>query len=165
MQERSATPERFVSTLKNEIEGIHGTVGELMTFDTKYANALEFSLGKRKNFVIVDNDQTAVKCVQFLRENNMGRGTFLPLNKINPPKDIRETNGKGIVGLALNLVKFDPQFKKAFSYAFGNTHIVDNLDNVKDHIGKIRMVSLVGDIAEKAGAITGGVRKKKGKVH
>ncbi|MFH1450693.1 MAG: AAA family ATPase [archaeon] len=162
LQERSATPARFISTLKNEVDGIHGTIAELMEHDLKYASALDYSLGKRKDFVIVDSDETAVQCVQFLRENNMGRATFLPLNKIVPPKDIKETNGKGIIGLALNLVKFDSKYEKAFAYAFGNTHIVEHLDKVKPYIGKLRMVSLVGDIAERAGAITGGVERKRG---
>jgi chromosome segregation protein len=162
LQERSSTPARFISNLKNEIEGIHGTISELMEHDTKYASALEYSLGRRKDFVIVDSDETAIQCVNYLRDNGMGRATFLPLNKIKPPKEINEVNGQGIIGLALNLVKYDNKFDKAFSYAFGNTHIVESIDKVKSHIGKIRMVSLVGDIAERAGAITGGVQRKKG---
>ncbi|MDP7282393.1 MAG: AAA family ATPase [Candidatus Undinarchaeales archaeon] len=160
LQARSSTPARFISNLKSEIEGIHGTVSELMTHDAKYASAIENSLGKRSHFVIVDSDDTAIKCVNFLRENSMGRATFLPLNKIQPPKEIRETNGAGIIGLALNLVKYDSKFDKAFQYAFGNTHIVEDIDKVKSHIGKIRMVSLLGDIAERAGSISGGSQKR-----
>ncbi len=163
LQARTSTPARFISSLKSEVEGIQGTIAELMTHDAKYASAIENSLGRRMHFVIVDDDETAIKCVKYLRENHMGRATFLPLNKIKPPKEIRETNGKGIIGLALNLVKYDNKFDKAFSYAFGNTHIVEDLEQVKPHIGKLRMVSLIGDIAERAGAITGGASKKKGK--
>jgi len=163
LQSRSMTPSRFISNLKEDIEGIHGTIAELMEHEPKYAGAIETSLGKRMHFVIVDTDDTAIKCVQYLRNQNLGRATFLPLNKISPPRDIRETSGNGIIGLALNLVKFDQKYQKAFSYAFGNTHIVEDLEKARPYIGKLRLVSLVGDIAEKAGAITGGVERRKGK--
>ena len=73
-------------------------------------------------------------------------------------------NTNGVQGLALDLISFDSKYKKAFSYVFGNTLIVDTIHTARRlGIGSVRMVSLEGDLVETSGAMHGGFRKRQGK--
>lgn len=149
---------------KNKIKGIHGTVAELGSVDAKYAQALETAAGPRINSIIVKDDKTAAECIKFLKKNKLGIATFLPLNKIKPRTTSSEIEklkkAKGVHGLALDLIAFDKKYKKAFSYIFGNTLVVDNIDAARRiGIGKTRMATLDGDLCEISGAMQGGFRK------
>lgn len=146
--------------LKEEFDGVYGSIGELIRVDPKYSVAIDAAMGGRKNYIVVDNEETATKCIKYMRKHKIGRSTFLPLSKISGPK-LKTMRGKGVVGLAIKIVDFDEKYKPAFRYVLGNTYIVKDLDDVKSLIGKFRMVSMDGDVAEKSGAMRGGYRKKK----
>ncbi|MFO8015747.1 MAG: chromosome segregation protein SMC [Candidatus Woesearchaeota archaeon] len=150
---------------KNKIKGIHGTVSELGKVSNKYSLALEIAAGPRITSIVVQNDQVASKCIQYLKDNRLGIATFLPLNKIKAPQkregidDLKKANG--VHGTAIDLINFDPKFRDVFSYVFGNTLVVDSIDVARRiGIGKARMVTLDGDMAEVSGAMQGGFRKK-----
>jgi len=150
---------------KNKIRGIHGTVAQLGKVNKKYALSLETAAGSRTNYIIVENDKVAAQCIKYLKQNRFGTASFIPLNKIRYP-DISPENKKlaklsGVHDFALNLIKFDPRYQKAFAHVFGNTLVVDNLAAArKIGIGKTRMVTLDGDLAESTGVMRGGFRKK-----
>ncbi|MBW2993225.1 hypothetical protein KY317_01470, partial [Candidatus Woesearchaeota archaeon] len=151
---------------KNNIRGIHGTVSELGSVSSEYAQALEIAAGPRINSVIVDNERAASECIKYLKKNRLGVATFIPLNKITERRispDVKKlAKTQGAHDFAINLVSFDKKFQKAFSYIFGNTLVVDNIDIArKIGIGKSRMVTLDGDLAEMTGAMQGGYRRKK----
>jgi chromosome segregation protein len=144
---------------------IHGTISQLGTAPQKYALALEVVAGSRLKSVIVDNERIAEKCIKNLKQRKLGVVTFLPLNKIKSKfisEDLKKTlKTPGVEGLALDLVKFDPKYKNAFSYVFGNTIVIDNIETArKIGIGNVRMVTLEGDLIEQTGSITGGFRRR-----
>ena len=149
--------------LKNKKEGIHGTIADLGNVSSKYAVALEVAAGLRIKSIVVDNDKLAADLIRYLKENKLGTATFLPLNKINPKEtseDAKKLMGaKGVHDLAINLVSFEPKFKKVFSYVFSGTVVVDDI-NVATRlgIGKAKFVTLDGDVAELSGAMHGGYR-------
>ena len=148
------------------LKGVHGTISQLGSVSSKYALALEIAAGPRMNSIVVDNDKTASECIKYLKSNKLGTATLIPLNKIKPrkleSKDFLDM--KGVHGLALDLITFDSEFKKAFSYIFGDTIVVDDIDTArKVGIGKVRMVTLDGDMAETSGVMHGGYRKKQGR--
>jgi len=151
---------------KNKLGQIYGTIAELGTADKKFSLALEIAAAKRIQSIVVEDDKTAAKSIKFLKENKLGVASFLPLNKIKPANTGSELNKmakqKGVHGFAIDLIEFDPRFKNAFSHVFGSTLVVDNIETArKIGIGKARMVSLDGDLAESSGAMTGGFRHKK----
>ncbi|MBD3361674.1 chromosome segregation protein SMC [Candidatus Woesearchaeota archaeon] len=150
---------------RNKLGQIYGTVAELGTTNEKYSLALEIAAAQKINSVVVDDDKVASNCIKFLKKNRFGVAAFLPLNKIrpNPVKpNIKElTKKSGVVGLAVDLIDFDPKFKDIFSYVFGNTLVVSSIDAArKIGIGKVKMVTLDGDLAEVSGAMIGGFRHK-----
>jgi len=150
--------------LKSKEKGIYGTISELGNVSSEYALALEVAAGNRIKSIIVDDDDTAAKCIKYLKENKFGVATFLPLNKIKAPiidAEKRNMKGAGIHGLALDFVSFDKKFEKAFQYVLRDTIIVDSVDVARRiGIGKARMVTLTGDLIETSGAMQGGFRQK-----
>ncbi|MFH0875220.1 MAG: chromosome segregation protein SMC [archaeon] len=150
---------------KNKIRGIYGTVSELGQVSSKYALALEVAAGPKLKSVVVDSDKTAADCIRYLKAGKLGTATFLPLNKIKGAPPAPELNrllsSGGVHGIASGLVTYDLQFKNVFSYVFGNTLVVDDIEVArKIGIGSARMATLDGDIAESSGAMQGGFRRK-----
>ena len=156
---------RAVLEMKKKDPAIKGTIAELGNVEKAYSQALEVAAGGKIKSVIVETDQTAAKAIRHLKQERLGTATFIPLNKIRSPvisDELRKMDGAGVKGLAIDLIKFDLQYKKAFEYVFGNTLVVDNIEIArKIGIGKVRMVTLTGDIVEMSGAMQGGFRKQK----
>jgi chromosome segregation protein len=149
---------------KDYITGIYGTVSELGKVDSMYEVALATAAGARLSAVVVKDDQVAVKCIKFLKENRLRSVTFLPLNKIQGYAPRVETKRlleeTGAIGFATDLVAFDPKYNKVFQFVFGSTIIVDNVENARAvGVGRERMVTLDGDLLEKSGAMRGGYQK------
>lgn len=151
---------------KNQLGEIYGTVAELGQADKEYAQALEVAAAQKLQSIVVEDDKTAANCIKFLKKNQFGIATFLPLNKIRPVVSREETkkllNEKGVRGMAIDLIEFDPKFRAVFSHVFGNTLVVDTIEIArKIGVGTTRMVTLEGDLCEPSGAMIGGYRHKK----
>ncbi|MFH1316802.1 MAG: chromosome segregation protein SMC [Candidatus Woesearchaeota archaeon] len=151
---------------QSRIPGIYGTISELGNVPSKFSLSLEVAAGPRINSIIVENDSVAARCINYLKSNRLGTATFLPLNKIKGKEKEMDFSAllksKGVHGSALDLIEFDPRFSNAFSYVFQNTLVVDNIDTARKlGIGKAKMVTLDGDVAEISGAMQGGFRLKR----
>jgi len=146
---------------------IHGILAELGEVEEKFRLSLEISAGAYLSAIVVDDDNVARQAIDFLRQNRLGFATFLPLNKISYyAKDIDDSifSIEGVHGLASDLVKYGSKFNQVFSFVFGNTLVVEDLATVKKvGIGKIRMVTLNGDIVERSGVMKGGYRTQRNK--
>lgn len=147
-------------------KGIYGRVSDLGDTNSKYSIALEIAAGSRIRSIVVDTDETAAKCIKYLKENKLGVVTFLPLNKIRQvainPRVKGLTMKKGVVGLAVDLIDYDTKFKNVFSYVFGNTLVVQDINIARRlGVGSARMVTLEGDLVEQSGAMIGGYRRKR----
>ncbi|MFH1396339.1 MAG: chromosome segregation protein SMC [archaeon] len=156
---------RAVSSIlgNNKFSGVYGTVAQLGQVNKQFSQALEASAGGRTNYLVVKDDQTAAECIKFLKSNKLGSASFIPLNKVKT-HEISEEDKKllklpGVEDFALNLISYKPQYKKAFSYVFGNTIVVESIDTArKVGIGRIKMATLDGNIAEGSGVMKGGFR-------
>lgn len=146
---------------EGKIRGIYGTVGELCKTHPEYALALNITAGNRTNYVIVENDDVAEECIMLIKKAKAGRVTFLPLNKITPRVIPQHPKEKGVIGRAIDLVKFKKKYQKAIEYVFGQTIIVKDLATARK-IGyeyKNRAVTLDGDLVNPSGSMTGGFYK------
>jgi len=148
---------------KSKIKGIIGTVADLGKVKQEHRLALEIAAGGRITSIVVEDDQTAQTCIEFLRKNQYGVATFLPLNKLKAPSAEKpNVSGKGVVGLATDLVEYDKRYENVFRFVLGNTLVVDTLQTARSlGIGKARFVSLQGDLADVSGAMQGGFRSTK----
>jgi chromosome segregation protein len=151
---------------KKKFKGVHGTISELGQVNKKYALALESAAGNRMQNIVVDDENVAADCIKFLKNNKLGSASFIPLNKIRSQEisveDKKLAKLPGVQDFALNLISFKSQYQKAFGYVFGNTLVVDDVDtSIKVGIGKIKMVTLEGDVAEGSGVMKGGFFARK----
>ncbi len=162
-------PLPFKSILNNpRLKGIYNTVGKLLTFDDLYMNAIETTLGASLNYLVVDSETSVKQAINYLKEQRLGRATFLPLNIIKPKyldSSVLETlkNSSGFIDIAINLVKFDEAYSNIMQNLLGNTIVVkdiDALNNIAKLLNyKYKVVSLEGDISYAGGSISGGAKK------
>jgi chromosome segregation protein len=143
------------------MEHVHGTIADLGKAPAEYATALNIAAGNKLQFVVCDDDQVAADAIRYLKEERLGRVTFLPLNKLKPPA-LPPLKEPGIIDYAVNLIEYDPKFDRAFAVALGATVVVDTLERARRLIGKYRMVTLEGELLDRSGAMTGGATKKPG---
>jgi chromosome segregation protein len=143
------------------MEHVHGTIADLGKAPAEYSVSLNIAAGNKLQFVVCDNDQVAADAIRYLKEERLGRVTFLPLNKLKPP-DLPPLKEPGVIDYAVNLVEYDPKYDRAFAVALGSTVVVDTLERARKLIGRYRMVTLEGELLEKSGAMTGGATKKQG---
>ncbi len=143
---------------------IHGLVSDLGHVKKQYSLALETAAGGRIKSIVVDNDQVAAECINHLKKNRLGVATFLPLNKLRAPiidSQVRNIKGNGVHGLAVDLLTYDSKYAKVFQYVFASTLVVDDIETARRiGVGKVRMVTLTGDLVETSGAMQGGHRHK-----
>ncbi len=164
--ERSAGGQAIAKILElkqsNGIKGIHGTVSSLGQAEESSSLALEIAAGSRINSIVVDDDDVAAKCIRHLRDNKLGVATFLPLNKLKAPEEKPDVKkGEAILGLAVDLISYEPRYEKVFRYVFGNTLVLRDLDAARKlGVGKARMVTLQGDLLDTSGSMQGGFRQK-----
>ena len=148
----------------SSLKGIHGTIAELANVDKKYETAVEIAAGTRMQSIVVDDDEVASRAIKFLQKEKLGRATFLPLNKMISGKP----RGKALMvvkdekahGFAIDLVKFKDDYRGAFWYVFGDTVVVEGLDDARRLMGGVRLVDLKGSLIEASGAMIGGSRSK-----
>ena len=148
---------RAVTTVLNaELDGVHGTVGQLGGVESEYATACETAAGGRLANVVVDDDGVGQRCIEHLKSRNAGRATFLPMTKMRNRSLPTAPDLPGVVDFAYNLIDFDSSYADVFSYVVGDTLVVEDMETARDLMGEFRLVTLDGDLVEKSGAMTGG---------
>ena len=165
---------RSVKLLLEDIEknsslnkGVHGVLANLISVDSKYETAIEMTLGGSLQNIVTDTEQEAKKLVNHLRENNLGRASFLPISSVKPQKISKlVTNGiKGVIGVASELVETDKKYIDIVANLLGKTVIVEDMDTAialaKQNSYSFKIVTLKGDMINPSGAISGGSVQKK----
>ncbi len=158
----SATVALLEARDKGQIKGIHGSVAELADVQDEYETALNVAAGNRMQSIVVDTDQVASECIDYLKKNRLGRATFLPLNKMldGRPRGKALMASKTSLGFAIDLIRFDEKYRTAFWFVFGDTVVVKNLAEARKLMGGVRLVTLDGELAEASGAMVGGTLDK-----
>ncbi len=143
---------------RGEMKGVHGTIAELADVDPKYEIALNTAAGGRMQSIVVEDDEVASTAINFLKRNDLGRATFLPLNKMldGKPRGKALLAEREAAGFAIDLIKFDPEYRAAFWYVFGDTVVVDTLQEARRLMGGVRLVTVGGELIEASGAMVGG---------
>ncbi|MEW6070166.1 MAG: AAA family ATPase, partial [Candidatus Thermoplasmatota archaeon] len=149
---------------RGELKGIHGTVSELGKTPKEYEQTLAIAAGGRLQAIVVDNDENATKAINYLKSRNLGRATFLPLNKLvkgyPAGKALLVAKDSNAVGFAIDLLKFDELYRNAFWYVFGSTIVMKDLESARKFMGGVRLVTLTNELLEASGAMTGGSIEK-----
>eukprot|EP01119_Soliformovum_irregulare_P021243 TRINITY_DN7035_c0_g1_i1.p1 TRINITY_DN7035_c0_g1~~TRINITY_DN7035_c0_g1_i1.p1 ORF type:complete len:1217 (+),score=488.18 TRINITY_DN7035_c0_g1_i1:479-3652(+) len=147
----------FVRKLKREgRQGIYGPIIELFDCGEEAMTAVEVTAGNALFFVVVDNDTTASKILDEMNKAKMGRVTFVPLNVIQP-KVAQFPEAAGVSPL-INMLNFDPKYRKAFEQVFGKTLLCQDIE-MATNFSKSKNIDCItfdGDQVNRKGALTGG---------
>lgn len=170
LENNSSLPYSVKNVLNNpKLTGIHGVLGKLLEFEEKYSEALEVSLMSSVSHIVCDNEEDAKEAVRYLKNNNLGRATFLPISVIKPRSIDSESyetikSMNGFVDIASNLVKYDTKYRNIVLSLLGTIVVVDNIDNAnlisKKLKNRYKVVTMTGEVVNICGSITGGSLKK-----
>lgn len=153
---------KLVCQAGGALRGIHGPVASLMRTDRAYTVAIEIALGGGLQNIVVDREEDAKSAIQFLKQRDGGRATFLPLTAIRGD-ELREagvTQEPGFVGIASQLVRYDPKYQSIFRNLLGRTVVAEDLDSgiamARKYRNAFRIVTLDGQVINRGGSMTGG---------
>ncbi|MGL6107437.1 chromosome segregation protein SMC [Romboutsia sp.] len=157
--------------LKNKnLQGIDGALGQVINVPLEYEKSIEAALGAYMQNIITKDEICAKFAINYLKKNNLGRVTFLPINIIKSNKiDIRNirTNTK-FIGVASDLISYDDKYRNIIENILGRTIIIDNIDNgikfAKENGHKFKVVTLDGEILNPGGSLTGGSLRTNGSI-
>ena len=154
---------------KDRLGGIIGAVSEHLTFDVHYQTALEIALGASSQHIIVEDEESATKAIDFLKRNRAGRATFLPLTTIKA-RMISSQNqdaiasSPGFLGMADELVTFDTRLESIFKNLLATTAIFDTVEHARAAARQVRyqvrMVTLDGTELRTGGSYAGGANRQ-----
>lgn len=152
-----------------QLTGIRGAVAEVIQVPSDLTKAIEIALGASLQHVIVDSEKDGRQAIQYLKQNGLGRATFLPLNVIQPRHIVNDIlnsakTSQGFINIASEAIQVDSDYQNVLQNLLGNTIIVDELKNANELARKIRyrtrIVTLEGDIVNPGGSMTGGGDRK-----
>ena len=144
--------------------GVHGVVASLMRVPKELERAVEAVLGGALQNVVTSDEYVARDMIAYLRQNKLGRATFLPLTTISGrtlnAQERQLLSMPGCVGLASELVGFEPQYRGIVENLLGRTVVAQNLDAGIEIMRRghhaFRLVTLEGDVMHSGGSMTGG---------
>ena len=147
-------------------KGMHGVLANIIEVPENLETAIEMCLGASLQNIVTETEEDAKRLVEYLRKNNLGRASFLPITSVKGKKlDKIKGNEKGVVGIASDLVKYSKKYEQIILNLLGRTVIVDNMDTAikvaKQNGYTFRIVTVEGDLINPSGAITGGSVMKK----
>lgn len=157
---------RRVMEQKKNMPGIIGVVADLITVEKKYETAIETALGGAIQNIVTDTQATAKRMIEFLKKNQYGRATFLPLEAVRErggfaqPEALKEP---GVLGTANTLVSVKAEAKELAGYLLGKILVVDQMDHgisiARKYHYSFRIVTLEGELLNTGGSMTGGAYK------
>ena len=147
-------------------KGMHGVLANIIEVPENLETAIEMCLGASLQNIVTETEEDAKRLVEYLRKNNLGRASFLPITSVKGKKlDKIKGNEKGVIGIASDLVKYSKKYEQIILNLLGRTVIVDNMDTAikvaKQNGYTFRIVTVEGDLINPSGAITGGSVMKK----
>lgn len=156
---------RRIMEQKGKEPGIHGVVADIITVQKKYETAVETALGNNIQNIVTEDEDTAKRLIEFLKQNKYGRATFLPLSGIQEPRHEKDEflSEKGVINYAGKLVDTEKKYRNVIDYLIGRILVVDQIDTAirlqKKNGYSLRIVTLEGEYFTPGGSISGGAYK------
>lgn len=170
IEQSSDLPNSVRSVLKDTfLQGIHNTIGNIITTEDTYLRALNVAISSNKNFVITSDEDSAKKAINYLKDNHLGRATFFPLTVIKPRFVDSETlnqirNNSDFIAVLSDLLTYNKKYQNIIENQFGTTIISKDLDSA-NRLSKLirnryKIITLDGDVINVGGSMTGGSLNK-----
>ncbi|GIP46703.1 chromosome partition protein Smc [Paenibacillus sp. J53TS2] len=155
---------------KSALSGVHGAVAELIRVPEKLELAVETALGAAMQHIVMENEAVSRQAIAFLKQRQLGRATFLPLDVIRPRQisaaDKRQLEeADGFVGIGAELVGYEPRYADIVGSLLGNVVFASDLERANKMAARLqyrfRIVTLEGDVVNAGGSMTGGSQHRK----
>lgn len=170
LEQSSDLPNSVRSVLKDtSLQGIHNTIGNIITIEDTYLKALNVAISSNKNFVITSDEESAKKAINYLKDNHLGRATFFPLTVIKTRFVDSETlnqirNNSDFIAVLSDLLTYNKKYQNIIENQFGTTIISKDLDSA-NRLSKLirnryKIITLDGDVINVGGSMTGGSLNK-----
>ncbi|EDR03647.1 condensin complex subunit SMC1 [Laccaria bicolor S238N-H82] len=160
--ERETRLKETLASLQRIFPGVRGRVVDLCKpIQRKYEAAVSVVLGRNIDAIVVDEEKTAIDCIEYMRNQRAGQATFIPLDtiQVKPINDKFRSFAKG-ARLAVDVVQYEPAIERAIHHACGNALVCDTMEVARyvcyDKGQEVKAVTLEGTIIHKSGLITGG---------
>lgn len=160
------TSVRRVMEQKATRKGIYGAVADILTTQKEYETAVETALGGSIQNIVTDTERTAKELIQYLKRNQFGRATFLPLDAVRSDRKWNNAavlGETGIIGVASKLVQTEPMFQSLVTFLLGRILVARDMESAlaaaKKYHYSYRIVTLDGELLTPGGAMTGGAYK------
>lgn len=157
---------RKVMSRKDQEKGLVGVVADIVKVDKEYEIAIETALGGSIQNIVTDDEETAKRMINYLKQNRFGRATFLPLTSMHGSGGVRQQEAlkeEGVIGLAHTLVHVEKRFEGLADQLLGRTIVVDHIDHAvliaRKYRQSLRLVTLDGELMNPGGSMTGGAFK------
>ena len=145
-------------------KGIHGALAQLINVPKEFETSTEIALGSALQNIVTSDEDSAKKAIDFLKQRNLGRATFLPMNILRgnslDEAELKLKDSLGYKGVASKIVQCAKEYKGIIDNLLGHTIVVDNIDNgiimAKKFKYAFRIVTIDGDVINSSGAMTGG---------
>ena len=159
---QSSVKSVIMADRQGRLSGIRGTVADIISVDKRYTVAIEIALGGIMQNIVTDNEEAAKRSMRYLKENNLGRATFLPLTSVKGK--MLEVGGlsneNGFEGMACDLVEYDGLYDGIVKSILGKTAVVEDIDTAsfiaKKYGYRFKIVTLDGQVINAGGSFTGG---------
>lgn len=145
---------------------IFGALANLIEVPSKFETAIEMCLGATIQNIVTETEDEAKRAIEFLKANNLGRASFLPISAVKGNKISQKLNGNnGFLGIASEVISYDKKYDGVVQNLLGGTVITDNMENAvnlaKKYKYSFRIVTLDGDVINSSGQMSGGSVAKK----
>lgn len=148
------------------LSGVHGPLSSLITVDNEYSVAVEVALGAAMQNIVVGNEADAKRAIYYLKNNRVGRATFLPISAIKA-RNLDEhglDDNLGFVAIASDLVECKAEYKNIISNLLGRVVIVEDMDCAigiaKRYSNRFKIVTVDGQVINPGGSMTGGSQSR-----
>lgn len=152
-------------------KGIRGALAQLITVEKRFETAIEMTLGSALQNIVTSTEEDAKRAIEYLKKNNIGRATFLPISSVNGKYfDVNLINDlkkhEGFCGIASDLISFSPEYKGIVLSFLGKVVVTENLDSgiklARKFGYSFRIVTLEGDVISTSGSMSGGSNDSRG---
>ena len=152
------------------MRGVRGVLARLITVPREYETAIDMALGAAQQNIVTDDEHTAKELINHLRQNKLGRATFLPMttvkSKLLNDRERQALKLPGCIGVASELIDCAPEYRGIVENLLGRTVIAENLDKgipiMRAGNHAFRLVTLEGDVMHSGGSMTGGSSASRG---
>lgn len=141
---------------------IYGVLADLIEVEKEYKQAVDVTLGAALQNIVVEDENDGKFLIDYIKKNNLGRITFLPISKIKASdNDIKHPL---VIDTLNNLIKYDNKISGIINHFLARTALVKDMNDaiqVSKDLRSMRIVTIDGDIINSWGSMVGGNFYKK----